>query len=353
MLSAAGQIDNSQGSMASIGSANRRIRVNLRQLDVFLAVVEEGSFSGAARVAMLTQSTISQHIAALEEELGVQLLERSRNGVQLTAAGRILRKHARTLVGELRATETAMRRHRGIEQTTLRLGVSTIPGAYLIPGVLARLSDQFPQLDLVVQQGDSRAVVEWLAAREIEAGVVGRRFEERGFTFAEVGEDRISLVVGRQHPWARRGSLAVKDLYEGVYVSREPGSGTGATVAEALREAGVDTGRLRIRAEVGGMEAIKAAVMVGLGAAFLSHVAVARDVERGDLVQLPVKGLNIARPFFLVRRSGRDLAPAAAAFWKLMLEVHGRGSAAAGGARNGKPARKGGSVRPGRRAGSR
>ncbi|HEX7879268.1 MAG TPA: selenium metabolism-associated LysR family transcriptional regulator [Candidatus Eisenbacteria bacterium] len=312
--------------------------MNLRQLDVFLAVVEEGSFSGAARVAMLTQSTISQHMAALEEELGVQLLERSRNGVVLTEAGRILRKHARSLVGELRATETAMRRHRGIEQTSLRLGVSTIPGAYMVPTVLAKLGEKFPQLNVVVLQGDSRTTVEWLAAREIEAGVVGKRFEERGFTFAEVGEDRISLVVGRQHPWARRGTLTARDLYDGVFVAREPGSGTGATVTEALRDAGIDTARLRTRAEIGGMEAIKAAVLAGVGASFLSHVAVASDVERGDLVIVPVKGLTIARPFYLVRRSGRDLAPAAEAFWKLMIEVYGRSGApstAKGSARKG------------------
>jgi DNA-binding transcriptional LysR family regulator len=312
--------------MASIGFSDREVRVNLRQLDVFLAVVEEGSFSGAARVAMLTQSTISQHMAALEEELGVQLLERSRNGVVLTEAGRILRKHARSLVGELRATENAIRRHRGIEQTRLRLGVSTIPGAYLVPAVLAKLGDRFPQLNLVVLQGDSRTVIDGLAAREIEAGVIGKRFEERGLTFAEVGEDRIGLVVDRHHPWAGRSPLTARELQDGVFVAREPGSGTGATVNEALRDAGIDPARLRIRAEIGGMEAIKAAVMAGVGASFLSHVAVARDVERGDLVIVPVKGLTIARPFFLVRRSGRDLAPAADAFWKLMLEVHGKGA---------------------------
>ena len=327
--------------MGSIGFSNREVRVNLRQLDVFLAVVEEGSFSGAARVAMLTQSTISQHMAALEEELGVQLLERSRNGVVLTEAGKILRKHARSLVGELRATETAIRRHRGIEQTTLRLGVSTIPGAYMVPVVLAKLGEQFPQLNVVVLQGDSRTTIEWLTAREIEAGVVGNRFEERGLTFAEVGEDRICLVVNRQHPWAKRGTLAARDLHEGVFVAREPGSGTGATVNEALRDAGIDPARLRTRAEIGGMEAIKAAVLAGVGASFLSHVAVARDVERGDLVIVPVKGLTIARPFYLVRRSGRDLAPATEAFWKLMLEVHGRGG-------NGQVARAGRKVAAGK-----
>lgn len=297
--------------------------MNLRQLELFLAVVEHGGFSAAARASRLTQSTISQHIAALEEEFGLQLLERSRNGVRLTEGGKILRKHAKSLVGELRATDTAIRKFRGLEQSTLRLGVSTIPATYMVSGVLARLCEQFPFLGLAVLQGDSRAAVEWLSNREIEVGVVGRKFDERGLTFAEVGQDRISLVVAPGHPWARRKAITVGDLYDGSFISREAGSGTGATVVEALRAAGVEVERLRIRAEMGGNEAIKAAVIAGLGAAFLSNVAVSRDVERGDLVIVPVTGLTIARPFYLVRRSGRHLSNAASGFWDLMLETFG------------------------------
>ena len=117
--------------------------MNLRQVEVFLAVLEHGSFSAAARGSLLTQSTISQHIAALEEELGVQLLERSRNGIRLTEGGKILQKHARRLMGELRSTESAFRRFRGLEETVLRIGVSSIPGGYLVPPVLATLCERF------------------------------------------------------------------------------------------------------------------------------------------------------------------------------------------------------------------
>lgn len=296
--------------------------MNLRQLEVFLSVVDHGSFSAAARSTLLTQSTISQHIAALEAELGVQLLERSRNGARLTEGGKILRKHARNLVGELRSTEAAFRRFRGLEETTLRLGVSTIPGGYLVPPVLASLCERFPRLDVFLLQGDSRETADRIASREVEAGVVGSRFDEQGFHFDSVGHDHIRLVVPPSHSWARGAPLAVAALYEGVYVAREGGSGTGKAVLDALRSAGVDIERLRIRAEIGGSEAIKAAVIAGVGAAFLSELAVRRDVERGDLVVVPIEGIEIKRPFFLVRRAGRDLSPAASAFWELMLATY-------------------------------
>lgn len=298
--------------------------VNLRQLEVFLAVVEHGGFSAAARATKLTQSTISQHVSGLESDMGVQLLERSRKGVRLTEAGRILLGHAKTLVGELRTTEAAIRRFRGLEQATLRVGVSTIPGAHLVPPVLARLCEVYPRLDLVVFQGDSSATVEALANREVEVGVVGRRLRVRGLVFTEVGEDRIVLVVAPDHPWARRKSIGLAELEEGAFVSREPGSGTGAAVIDALKGAGVETARLRTRAVVGGNETVKAAVRAGIGVSFLSSIAVARDVEKGELAAVDVEGLAIARPFYLVRQSGRRPSAAASAFWELMRESFAR-----------------------------
>jgi LysR family transcriptional regulator, low CO2-responsive transcriptional regulator len=297
--------------------------MNLRQLEVLLSVVEHGSFSAAARESLLTQSTVSQHIAALEREFGLQLLERSRNGIRVTDGGRIVLKHARSVVGEVRATRAAVARFRGLEDTTLRLGVSTIPGGYLVPAVLTHLCDRFPGLDVLVLQGDSRETADRIASREVEAGVVGSRFEERGFVYVAVGREVICLVASGGHPWAGRPSITVEELVTGVFVTREPGSGTGKTVAEALRQAGVEADRLRVRAQLGGNEAIRAAVMSGLGTAFLSEMAVRRDVERGDLVVVPVDGLNITRPFYLVRRAGRELSPAASEFWTLMLTTHG------------------------------
>jgi DNA-binding transcriptional LysR family regulator len=301
--------------------------MNLRQVEIFLSVIDQGSFSAAARDSHLTQSTISQHIAALEDEVGVQLLERSRNGVRLTDGGKILLKHARRLMGELRSTEEAFRRFRGLEETTLRLGVSTIPAAYLVPAVLAQLCERFPSLQVAMLPGDSRDTIERIANRDVEVGVVGSRFEERGFSFAEVGRDRICLVVGRRHPWAERPSISIAELPEGVFIAREAGSGTGRTVTAALAAAGIDAGHLRIRAEIGSGEAIKAAVIAGLGVAFVSDLSIRREAEQGDLVIIPVDGLNIARPFYLVRQSGRELAPASAAFWELMRTTHGNGVA--------------------------
>ncbi|MBI5441407.1 MAG: LysR family transcriptional regulator [Deltaproteobacteria bacterium] len=297
--------------------------MNLKQLEVFLAVVEHGSFSAGARESYVTQSTVSQHVAALEEELGVRLLERSRNGIALTEAGKILKRHARQVLGDIQAAHEAIRRFRGIEKATLRVAASTIPGGYLIPAVLVTMCERFPDLSVALLQGDSRDTIDRVASQEAELGVVGNRFEERGLTYVPVGNDEICLVVSRGHAWADRASVALADFPGAPFVVREPGSGTAKTVAEALTAAGVNTGGLRIRAHMGSNEAVKAAVMAGLGLSFLSEAAVRREVERGDLSIVPVEGLRISRRFHLVRRTGRELSPAATAFWDLMVITYG------------------------------
>lgn len=297
--------------------------MNLKQIEVFLAVVETGTFSAGAKESLLTQSTVSQHIAALEGELGVRLLERSRNGVTLTEAGRVFRRHARQVVGDVRAAQEAIRRYCGVEASTLRVAASSIPGGYLIPPVLVALRERFAKLNVVLRQEDSQATVEAVASKEADVGVVGNRFEERGLSYAPVGHDEIRLALPREHPWAGRRSVPVAELDGLPMVVREAGSGTAKAVIEALGKAGVDTATLQVCAEVGSNEAVKASVLAGLGASFLSELAVRRDAERGDLALVDVEGLAISRRFFLVRRTGKDLPSVASAFWDLMLETYG------------------------------
>lgn len=295
--------------------------MNLRQLEAFLAVAEHGGFSAAAREALLTQSTVSQHVAALEAELGAQLLERSRNGVTLTEAGKILRRHARQALVELRHAREAIGKARGLAETTLRVAASTIPGGYLVPSVLARLCQRSPGLTVVLRQGDSRETVDRVVGREADVGVVGSRFEEKGLLYEPVGGDEIRLTLPAGHPWAGRAAVALAELAGEPFVGREAGSGTARTVGEALAAAGLDPGSLAVRAHMGSSEAVKAAVLAGLGVAFLSDAAVRREVDRGELSLIAVEGLRIARPFYLVRRTGRELPAAAAAFWDEMREI--------------------------------
>ena len=296
--------------------------MNLKQLEVFLAIVDNGSFSKAARVVHVTQSTVSQHIAALEEEFGAKLLDRTVKGILPTEGGKVLLKHIRKIVAETREIPLAMKRLAGLEDAVLTVGASNIPGNYLIPEAMPFFLNQYPRVAISVIQGDSRETVERVKQEQVEIGVVGTRYEDKDLLFTPLGLDALVLAAGRKESRARGRSITLDELTMEPYVSREPGSGTQKTVQDALIRAG--TGQLNVRVCLGSNEAVKQAVFHGIGVSFISETAIRREIARKELVAVSVKGLEISRCFHIVSRFRRELSPQAGAFKSMLLEFHRR-----------------------------
>jgi DNA-binding transcriptional LysR family regulator len=297
--------------------------MNFKQLEVFLAIADTGSFSRGASSTFITQSTASQHIAALEREFGLPLFDRTGKGALLTGGGKLLAEHARRIMAGMEEAELALRRFKGIEEVVLRIGGSNIPADYMIPAVLPPLLQRFPGMTVTVCQGDSRGILDGLLREEVEVCVVGSMFPLEGVDFMPVGTDVIRLVVAPGHPWRGRAGVSLAEVEAESLLCREPGSGTGKSVMEALVAAGVVSGGLKIRAVLGSNEAIKQAVMNGLGVSFVSELSVKQELSRGDLVAVEVEGVTIIRRFYLAVRGGRSLSPAAQAFVGIMGEVYG------------------------------
>ena len=294
--------------------------MNFKQLEVFLAVAESGSFSKGADATFITQSTVSQHISALEKELGIRLLDRTAKGALLTAAGEILLTHARRVISEMRGIGLAISRFKGLEDVALTAGASNIPGSYMIPEVLPVMQQRFPGLSLTILLGDSRDIVRKIETEELELGVVGSCLADDELTFTPLGQDRIMLIVGRCHPWFSRTTAGLDELRHQSFIFREQGSGTGKSVSEALATAGIDPAELKVKVSLGSNEGIKQAVAGGAGISFVSELSVRRELAQGELREITIPGLKIARQFYLVSRAGRELSPAAAAFSGVMLE---------------------------------
>jgi len=295
--------------------------MNIKQLEVFLAVAGTGSFSKGAGATCITQSTVSQHIAALEREFDLVLFDRTGKGALLTEAGKLLAMHAGRTMAELRGTELAMRRFRGAEEAELRVGGSNIPADYMIPAALPGLLRRLPGITATVCQGDSRGILDMLLREEVELCVVGSRFGLEGVAYAPLAKDVIRLVTDRKHPWGKRGEISVDEIAAEPLIFRESGSGTGKSVLEALELAGINRTSLKIKAVLGSNEAIKQAVAGGLGVSFVSELSVRQELERGDLVAVEVQGLQVARRFHLATRAGRILSPAAKIFVEVMEEM--------------------------------
>jgi DNA-binding transcriptional LysR family regulator len=297
--------------------------MNLKQLEVFLAVAETGSFSRAAQATFITQSTVSQHISSLEAQFGLKLLDRTGKGVFPTAGGKILLEHARQIVSKAREVPLFMKRFKGLEDAFLKMGASNIPGNYLIPAALSAFFERYPGVACTILLGDSRETLDRLQNEEIEIGIIGTFFDEKGIDFEPLGRDKIVLVVKGNHPWAGRKSIRPKELLSERYIIRESGSGTEKTVREALVKAGIEPSQMKVRASLGSNEAVKQAVINGIGAAFISEMSIQKELTQREVAVVKVQGLTISRSFFLVRRLRRDLSPPARALGNLLMEMYG------------------------------
>lgn len=294
--------------------------MNLKQLEVFIAVAESGSFSRAAEITFLTQSTVSQHVSSLESEFGLTLLDRTGKGALLTEAGKLLLLHARRVAAEAREVTLVLKRFRGLEEAGLTIGCSNIPACYMIPQCISSFRERYPGVVITLYQGDSRETLEHLKQGDVEFAIVGNRFAEKGVVFTPLTLDKISLVVPAGHPWSVMGTIPPEFLVKEPLIFREPGSGTDRTLRDELVKAGFVPDKLRAAMCLGSNEAVKQAILSGAGISFLSELSVKKECEHGELFIVNVRGLTIYRHFYLATRRGRVLAPAVEAFIGCILQ---------------------------------
>ena len=292
--------------------------MTLRQLELFIAVAETGSFSRGAEVISLTQSTVSQHIAALEEEFNTPLLDRTSKGIFLTAGGEVFLQHARRVIAERDILNQAMAGLHGLEKAALNLGASNIPANYLIPCLLPLLRQRFPGISLNMRIGDSREVLDELKAGQVELAIVGGRLDDDIYSYEPLLTDQLVMIIGPDHPLKNRSSISLKELTGEAFIVREDGSGTYQALQKAFLQAGVDPESFQVVARLGSNEAVRRAVAAGLGCAFVSDLSIQNNLRHGELIKIDVEGLTIERQLWLVKLRERTASPAAMAVSELL-----------------------------------
>jgi DNA-binding transcriptional LysR family regulator len=293
--------------------------MTLRQLEVFVAVARARSFRRAAEALHATQPALSQHIRQLEAELGAPVFDRLGRTVSLTEAGRTLEEHARRVLLALDEARRAIADVQGLKRGSLVVGASSTPGLYVLPSVVGDFKARYPGVDLRLRIANSRLIEERVRANELDLGVVGGHGLVRGEECLAVGlDDELVLVVAPTHRWAGRRTIAPERLAEEPLLVREEGSATRQVTEHALRQGGV---RYRAGMEFDHTEAIKQAVLAGLGVAFLSVYAVRGEVAGRRLATLRLDGLRIRRHFHVIHHEARALGPSARAFIELLGRV--------------------------------
>jgi DNA-binding transcriptional LysR family regulator len=288
--------------------------MDLKTLEVFCRIVEERSFTRAAEAVSLTQPTVSGHIKDLETELGLLLLDRAGRTVTPTRAGEILYGYARRILGLRTEAQQAISEHKGGLTGDLALGASSIPGAYVLPPLIAAFKRDHPEATITLHVKGSRDIVRGVGDGTYEVGMVGARFEEGRVRYERYTQDELVLAVPASHLWADRGSVRLRDLIGQPVIMREKGSGTRKVMERALAEHAVDLHRLRVVLEVTSNEAVRQAVKAGAGVAVVSRRAVQDDIRCGVVAALRFRGIHLVRDFFLVMHRTRSRSPLGNAF---------------------------------------
>jgi DNA-binding transcriptional LysR family regulator len=288
--------------------------MDTRQLAAFCAVVDRKSFSLAAERLGVTQPAVSLQVRSLEERLGRRLLDRSGRRVEPTEAGlRLYRSAQRILQAEEQLLSDLAAEDTGELQGRLSIGASTGPGAHLVPLLLCEFAREHPALRVALTVADTQAVIEQVAERELELGVVGALRKHRALEFEPLVRDEIVLAVPPDHR-AAGGELSLEELGEETLVTMQEGAGVRHVIEDELRRAGLRTRDLDARLELGLQESVKSAVAAGFGVVFISRGAIEPELEAGTLATARVRGVEPARQIYVVRPRGRTLSRAADEF---------------------------------------
>ncbi len=288
--------------------------MDLFQLETFLAVAEERSFSRAAARLHRTQPAVSQAVAKLEAELGETLLERSSRDGTLTTAGEVLREYAIKLLNLRNDATGALQELRELHRGRLNLAANEYTCLYLLP-LLDEYRRQNPHIKVAVQRALASRIPDEVLSHSVEIGVLSFKPDDVQVQSVVVYRDELTLVASPRHPLATAGEVAIRQLGTQNFVAHNIPSPQRQKVIQTFRRHKTP---LQMSVELPSLEAIKRFVQMGNGVALVPGLTVQQELASGDLVRIRVKELQIERKLRLVYRRQASLSHAALAFLKVV-----------------------------------
>ncbi len=289
--------------------------VDFEKLETFLRAAETLNFSETAKQLHMSQPTVSHHIKLLEKSMGVVLFVRANTGMQLTEAGRLLLPWARRLLHDTYNMQAMMASIQGDVVGELRIACSTTAGKYVLPQMAARFCKLYRGVKVRILACMPEDVTLRLLEGGANIGVLSREVLDAGLESQEFFQDTITLVVPAGHRWSGRKVIDPGELLEEPMILREETSGTRRVVLSELAKHDISLEDLDIFLELGNAEAIVRTVAAGYGIAFVSTLASAYPLERGNIIDLRVEGMNLKRTIYMARKAESDPHRPRDAFW--------------------------------------
>jgi DNA-binding transcriptional LysR family regulator len=289
--------------------------MNRNHLALFHAVAQAGGISRGAERLHVSQPAVSKQIKELEDALGIRLLERLPRGSRLTDGGKLLAQYVQRMAVVEEETARAIEEFRGLKRGRLAVGASTTIGAYLLPQVFGEFHRQHPDIELQLEIANTETIQNQLMEGSIEVGLTEGLMEAEHLDSEVFHEDELVAIAPRGHPLLKQKRVTTRELCREPFILREAGSGTRAVVERALGKRGM---KLKPVLSLASPEAIKRAVIAGVGVAIVSRLAIFCELQIGSLAVIPVKDLVIRRPLHLQKLQSKSPSPAVSQFLKLL-----------------------------------
>jgi DNA-binding transcriptional LysR family regulator len=294
-----------------------RHHTTFRQLEIFEAIARLGSFTRASEELFLTQPTVSMQTRKLTDTIGVPLLEQVGKKIRLTADGQELALAAREIFDVLDRFTMSVAERQGLKQGHLSLMAITT-ASYFAPRLLGEFARLYPGIDVSLRVTNKEQVLVSMAENLDDLYILGQPPEDVDVIAAPIMDNPIVVLAAPDHPLARRKGISLRDIAQEPWLMREKGSGTRNAIERRFAEAEIV---LRPRLELGSNEAIKQAILAGLGISALSHHTLALN-QPGQFAVLDVAGFPIRRHWYAVYPKGRPLSVVARAFLDYLLDKH-------------------------------
>lgn len=299
--------------------------LDIKQIESFIEVVNKKSFSRAAEKLFMTQPTITAHIQSLEAELDTVLLNRTNKKVTMTDAGNLFFQHAINIVNIKETAEYELKEYKGKIEGNLEICSSSIPSQYILPYLLKKFTDQFPNVTFSINQKNSKNVIDDIINGQINYGIVGGKYDYDCLEYIDFFDDHLTLVAsaGKKNFGPAHSQLDLDVILKEKIILREEGSSSRLLIEETLKNKKIKLNQLNIISLIKDNETIKQLVALDVGISFISEIAIKKEVDLELISPYPIKNLKFNRKFYFVYHKNRYLSPVDQAFRDFIIRNAG------------------------------
>ena len=275
----------------------------LQQLRILKAITSEKSFTKAAKILFISQPSLSKQIKILENRLGILLVNRENNKISLTEAGNVFLHYAERILALCEESCRALNDLKNGDRGNLTIGASQTIGTYLMPRVLSVFAQNYPQINLKVQVDSTRVIAKKIVDRRIDIAVVGGDVPQelkKNLEITNFVEDELILIIPRSHPFAKKKKIHKDDLYQLNYITLSSNSTIQKFIDNILIQNHIETKQFHVILQLNSIEAIKTAVSLGLGAAFISASSIEKELELKTFEVVAIENIKITRTLLLL-----------------------------------------------------